>query len=209
MRIGMGQISHGLGGSLGSSGSSCPGSPLDVQTVYNLARNAGFTPDVARSMVAIAQRESSLNPSCLATSVAGSTEASYGLWQINMSGSLGPQRLALFGLSNPSQLLDPTTNAMAAYRLSGGSNLSPWHIDSDTVIIPYRTRYLNFLAALPPPATLEASYSGAPGVDATDQTTSTDLTSTEAPALPDQSTDVTPLILAVLGAGLLYMFFGR
>lgn len=169
MRMGMGSV-RGLGG--------CTGLPLDVQTVYNLARSAGFAPQMAQSMVAIAQRESGLNPNCFTSSLAGSTEASYGLWQINMQGAAGPQRRALFGISDNSQLLDPATNAMAAYRLSGGSNLTPWHIDSDVgnikqadgsikaVNLGYRTKYLSNLAALPPPDQLEAGYSGlaAPGI---------------------------------------------
>lgn len=190
MRIGIGQIKSSLG-ALGA----CPGSPLDVQTVYNLARSAGFTPDVARSMVAIAQRESGLNPSCLATSVMGSTEASYGLWQINMSGAMRPQKLAMFGLSDPSQLLDPTTNAMAAYRLSGGGNLSPWHIDSDvgnivqsdgsvkSVNLGYRTKYLSFLSALPSLELLEASFAGTDSITEPESDISSNFMGDQAPSL--------------------------
>jgi hypothetical protein len=134
-----------------------------VQTVYGYARFAGFDPETARQMVAIAQRESSLNPNCMATSVLGSSEASYGLWQINMQGALGAARMIQFGLTSASQLLDPVTNAKAAYSLSsGGTDLTPWHIQSDTSVIPYRTRYLAFLNALPDSATLEAGYTGTP-----------------------------------------------
>lgn len=47
-------------------------------------------------------------------------------------------------------------------------------------------------------------------VDATDSTTVTDLNSTEAPALPEQDTDVTaPILILAVGAGLLWAFFGR
>lgn len=156
------KIAYGM---LGFAG--CSGAALSVQQTYNLARTAGFQPDAARSMVAIAMRESNLMPNCVATSVAGSTEASYGLWQINMSGSLKIPRMAQFGISDPSQLLDPSVNASAAFSLSGGgSNLSPWHIDSDTAVIAgktvnlgYRTKYLNNLNSLPSTATLEASFS--------------------------------------------------
>lgn len=47
---------------------------------------------------------------------------SYGLWQINMRGSLGPARRALFGIKKNSALFDPHINAVAAgqiYRMSG------------------------------------------------------------------------------------------
>lgn len=180
---------------------------LSVQDVYNLARDAGFTPDVARSMVAIAQRESGLNPAAYASSVAGSTEASYGLWQINMSGTMGVARLLQFGISSPSQLLDPATNAAAAYSLSsGGTNLSPWHIDSDTAVINgktvnlgYRTKYLAFLASLP--GDLEANYTGAPTIS--DPASVNDLQTEYVPPI-DASSDLSWALPAVIALGVLW-----
>jgi len=171
------KIAYGI---LGFAG--CSGAPLSVQQVYNLARQAGFQPDTARSMVAIAMRESNLIPNCIATGVAGSTEASYGLWQINMSGSLKVPRMAQFGLSDPSQLLDPAVNASAAFSLSGGgSNLSPWHIDSDTGIVAgktvnlgYRTKYLANLSSLPLTVTLESGFSWGVAQDNQDGTVGID-----------------------------------
>src|ERR1041385_3165966 len=100
MLLGIGSVNLG----------ACTGSPLSVQQVYDYARQAGFDETHARQMVAIAQRESSLNPSCIATNVLGSDEASYGLTQINMKGAMGQQRLAQFGITDPAQLLDPETN---------------------------------------------------------------------------------------------------
>src|SRR5258706_12659619 len=123
MRIGMGKVNTPIGVRLNTSGGRLGAlGGLNVQAVYNLARDAGFSPDNARSVVAIAMRESGLDPSAIARSIAGSTEASYGLMQINMNGSLGAQRLIQFGLSSADQLLDPATNIRAAYILSGGSN---------------------------------------------------------------------------------------
>jgi hypothetical protein len=48
--------------------------------------------------------------------------------QINMIGSLGPARLAQFGLSSNDQLLDPQTNMNAAFRMysSSGNSLHAW-----------------------------------------------------------------------------------
>lgn len=52
---------------------------------------------------------------------------SYGLWQINMLGSLGPSRRQQFGISSNEALYDPGTNAKAMAILSGqGSNWRPW-----------------------------------------------------------------------------------
>lgn len=179
------------------------GSFLTQQQAYNLARDAGFSPDNARTVVAIAMRESALNPAAVAGSVAGSTEASYGLMQINMQGSLGTSRLIQFGISSPTQLLDPATNMRAAYILSGGSNFGPWNLNSDTaqirqkdgtlltVNLGYRTKYLANLASLP--ADLEAGYSP----DLTDSTTVTDLNTTDAPPVDDGSMDLSTIVVPV------------
>jgi hypothetical protein len=52
---------------------------------------------------------------------------SYGLWQINMKGGLGPARRAQFGIANNEQLFDPRTNAKAMAKVSfGGRNWLPW-----------------------------------------------------------------------------------
>lgn len=53
---------------------------------------------------------------------------SYGLWQINMYGKLGPQRLKEFGLSSAGQLFEPATNARAAHTVwkSGGGSFAAW-----------------------------------------------------------------------------------
>lgn len=52
---------------------------------------------------------------------------SYGLWQINMRGDLGPERRQRYGLTSNAQLLNPVTNADVAHRLSGGgADWSPW-----------------------------------------------------------------------------------
>lgn len=45
--------------------------------------------------------------------------------------------------------------------------------------------------------------------DATDSTTVTDLNTTDAPAIPDDSADITPILILVVGAGLIWAFFGR
>ncbi len=185
----------GPGGQIaGGKGLASLGGTLSVQQVYNLARGAGFPPTTAQQMVAIAERESGLNPDAYTSSIAGSTEASYGLWQINMSGSLGAARLAQFGIANASQLLDPATNAAAAFSIWGGNDAvlngpQGWNIGSDTATVAgkvvnlgYRTKYLNFLAALPSVDVLESAYQGAvapitdnSGGDSPDSSTATDL----------------------------------
>jgi hypothetical protein len=52
---------------------------------------------------------------------------SYGLWQINMLGTLGPDRRKKLGITSNSQLYDPAVNARAMVMISGGgSNFSAW-----------------------------------------------------------------------------------
>lgn len=51
----------------------------------------------------------------------------YGLFQINMTGSLGPNRRAKYGLSQNEDLFNPVINASIAFKMSnGGKNWSAW-----------------------------------------------------------------------------------
>ena len=53
---------------------------------------------------------------------------SYGLFQINMIGSLGPARLEQYKLDSYEDLFNPLTNAEIAFQMSnGGKNWSAWH----------------------------------------------------------------------------------
>lgn len=52
---------------------------------------------------------------------------SYGLFQINMIGNLGPERREKFDLRNNFDLLNPVKNAQIAYHMSnGGQDWSAW-----------------------------------------------------------------------------------
>ena len=67
---------------------------------------------------------------------------SYGLFQINMRGSLGPARRSDFNLSADTDLFDPLTNARAAYSISkGGTSWSPWHATNKSMIDFYITKF--------------------------------------------------------------------
>lgn len=98
---------------------------LSVSQIYANARAAGFSASEAITATAIAMAESGGNP---AAHNPNPPDNSYGLWQINMIGGLGPARLREFGLSSYSQLLDPMTNARAARRvfLDAGGHFTPW-----------------------------------------------------------------------------------
>ncbi len=102
-------------------------SQLTPDQIYSLARQAGFPPDAATEMTAIALRESSGNTQALNPKA---PDYSMGLWQINMLGNLEQYRVGLFNLSRKEDLYDPQVNAAAAYKLwsmAGGSPLRDWY----------------------------------------------------------------------------------
>lgn len=118
---------------------------LTDQQIYQTARNAGFPPETAAKMVAIALKESGGNPG--AYNGVGE-DRSYGLWQINMIDRegymLGAERRRQFGLTSNDQLLDPATNAKAAFSVWNGDDVNlekHWYINNGT----NKQRYDSFL----------------------------------------------------------------
>lgn len=101
----------------------------EVRGRYNAAqaaaliRQAGGTAEEARILGAIAMPESSGNPQNHNPN-AKTGDDSYGLWQINLLGKLGPDRRRLLGLaqdgSEDKKLFDPRLNAKAALMLLRG-----------------------------------------------------------------------------------------
>jgi cell wall-associated NlpC family hydrolase len=97
-----------------------------MSSLRALLEEAGFHGHGLDMAVAIATAESGGHPMSHNTN-AGTGDNSYGLFQINMLGSLGPARLAEYHLSSNNELFDPLTNAKVAYRMSdGGTNWTPW-----------------------------------------------------------------------------------
>ncbi|MET0132541.1 MAG: NlpC/P60 family protein [Kibdelosporangium sp.] len=85
-----------------------------AEQIYAFAREAGFSPDRAATMTAIALAESG-GKSSSHNSVG---ENSKGLWQINQAAH--PQFADI-------DLFDPVQNARAAFKVShGGDDISPW-----------------------------------------------------------------------------------
>lgn len=89
---------------------------LTATEIYRIARQAGFDPDQAVTMTAIALAESGGNKHALNKNA---NEQSIGLWQINVNAHGNK-----FG-----NLWDPLSNARAAYAISnGGKNIAPWTV---------------------------------------------------------------------------------
>lgn len=90
---------------------------LSFQALQDLWKQAGGSAASAPVAAAIALAESGGRPDAHNPKP---PDDSYGLWQINMLGSLGPARRRQYGLSSNDQLYDPMTNAKAAVAISGG-----------------------------------------------------------------------------------------
>ena len=100
-------------------------SQLNPQQIADLLKQQGFPQDKIPTMTAIAMAESggrtqAFNPEGL--------DKSYGLFQVNMHGGLGPARMKQFGLQKESQLFDPATNAKAAKQILGSQGLGAWSV---------------------------------------------------------------------------------
>jgi len=97
---------------------------LSFQALQDLWKQAGGSAASAPVAAAIALAESGGRPDAHNPKP---PDDSYGLWQINMLGSLGPARRRQYGLSSNDQLFDPLTNAKAAVAISGGgSSFGAW-----------------------------------------------------------------------------------
>jgi hypothetical protein len=98
-------------------------SPEDLADMLELV---GFKGKSLKTAWAVVMRESRGNAnSHNKTSATG--DNSYGLFQINMLGSLGEDRREKFGIKSNAELFDPVTNAQAAfYMTSRGEDFGSW-----------------------------------------------------------------------------------
>lgn len=99
-------------------------STLTPEEIAQHAHDAGFRGDDLATAVAVAMAESGGNTQ--AHNGVGPDD-SYGLWQINMEGDLGPARRDAFGLNADRELYDPATNAQAAHDIySDRGDFTAW-----------------------------------------------------------------------------------
>jgi hypothetical protein len=100
---------------------------LSPHELKNLLYSVGFRNESLKQAWAIVMKESTAKP--MAHNKNSKTgDNSYGLFQINMIGKLGPERLKEYGLTSNEELFDPLTNAKIAYKLSKrGNDWGPWH----------------------------------------------------------------------------------
>jgi hypothetical protein len=106
---------------------SVPRGTLPVNQIATLAQSTGFSGEEAVIMAAIAMAESS-GRSSAHNPDASTGDNSYGLWQINMLGAMGPERRRQFGIARNEDLFDPATNAMAARKVFLSQGFGAWSV---------------------------------------------------------------------------------
>jgi hypothetical protein len=103
---------------------------LTQEELIELLSTVGFKGKSLRTAWAVAMKESNGRPVAHNNTVS-TGDNSYGIFQINMIGSLGKDRLAKFnekfGMLKPAELFDPVTNVQVVYYMTqGGTDWSSW-----------------------------------------------------------------------------------
>lgn len=100
---------------------------LSYDELVDLAREAGFSEDESKIMAAIALAESRGNANALNDNPS-TGDLSYGLWQINMIGKMGPERRKKYGLESNEELFKPEVNAKAARGVYLSQSYNAWSV---------------------------------------------------------------------------------
>ena len=102
------------------------GTPLEKDELIKILKSVGFEGYALKVAWATVMKESMGTP----TSFNGNRSTgdnSYGLFQINMLGSMGKDRRDKFNLDSNDDLFDPVKNAQIGYHMSdGGKDWSAW-----------------------------------------------------------------------------------
>jgi hypothetical protein len=101
------------------------------EELIEVLKSVGFAGPALKEAWAVAMKESTGNPNAHNQN-ANTGDNSYGLFQINMIGRLGPARVEKYGLDSYEDLFDPYVNASIAFQMSKeGTNWGPWGIGPD------------------------------------------------------------------------------
>jgi hypothetical protein len=102
--------------------------PYETGSLKHLLYGAGFRGNALELAFAVALGESG-GKAKAHNDNADTGDDSYGLFQINMLGAMGPERRKLYGLKDNADLFDPAVNARVAFELSrGGKDWEPWSV---------------------------------------------------------------------------------
>jgi hypothetical protein len=112
----------------------------------DLLKAVGFEGKALKTAWAVAMKESNGRPVAY-NGNRGTGDNSYGVFQINMIGSLGEARRDKFNLDSNADLFDPVTNAeIAFYMTNGGKDWSSWKVYQNQT---NSERYESYLKAFP------------------------------------------------------------
>lgn len=131
---------------------------MNATQIIAVLKQAGWPNDrdLLITMTAIALAESSGNPQAHNPRP---PDDSYGLWQINMIGSLGPYRRQKYHLSSNTDLYEPVINAQIAYDIYRSEGLKAWGVYTHPIGNPAYKKHL---------AKAEAAYNGFDNLTASD-----------------------------------------
>jgi murein DD-endopeptidase MepM/ murein hydrolase activator NlpD len=115
-----------------------PGVKIGMREYIQLGLQNGLSKEEAIEMAAVGMAESTGN-SGVRNSNPDTGDDSYGLWQINMIGNLGPDRLRRYGLRSAEDLKDPETNARVMAAMLRTDGKTAWGAYKDK-------RYLQYMA---------------------------------------------------------------
>lgn len=170
---------------------------LDPTVVYSILRAAGATAQEATTLTAIAGPESGYRTEAH-NGNSSTGDNSYGLFQINMLGSMGASRLKTFGLTANEDLYDPVNNAKAALSILRSQGLKAWTTYTSGAYKQYLPGAQTAAKTAEPNYQTIAYYTRPPtggwqqGGPMTDTTTATGTTGTDgavgAPDLPPNAT---------------------
>lgn len=99
------------------------GKALSAKALISLLRAKGYSGTNLTNAVGITWRESGWNPNAFNGK---GLDKSYGLFQINMKGSLGPDRRKKLGITSDEALFDPSINVDAARMIDPNFGWGPW-----------------------------------------------------------------------------------
>lgn len=119
---------------------------LTKSELKDLLKAVGFEGKALRTAWAVSMKESNGRPKAHNDNI-NTGDDSYGIFQINMLGSLGDARRGKFNLTSNKELFDPVLNAQIAYYMTRkGEDWSSWKV------YPGQTngeRYEQFYALFP------------------------------------------------------------
>lgn len=100
---------------------------LSDQELVSTLYNAGFRGERLETAFAVAKAESNARPKAYNPPTNNTGDNSYGIFQINMIGDLGPDRRERYSLKRNEDLFDPDRNARIAFEMSNnGKDWGKW-----------------------------------------------------------------------------------